>query len=146
MFAERGEAFQFDDPASLDAYYRDTYWRAPEIDNNRVVFETSRSSGDYPKTADDFRMIPHDGQVDAVVAEHPDPVCAAELRRVIDSLTANPFTPLTTRERRFLGLHTASIPGADADRLAERLPQGVRVWRGDYDRRRGAITTGGLIW
>lgn len=144
-FVQRGERFRFDDPSSLGAYYADLYLRTTHIETTRQRFEQLFKQLDFQHIADEFRMIPEDHSLEVVVVEHPDSTKRRQLHDAVDRLRCNPLVSIDRETRRLLSKHTATVTRSEA-LTVETLPQGVQVWLGAYDPRRGAYSDGGLTW
>lgn len=146
MNPDRSVPYAFDSPSDLSAYYAEVYARTPHIDARDRDFAAWRRTLDFPRTASEFRMIQDEHTIDVVVVEHPDPFIEQQLDAVLSDLRANPLPLLDRQARRLLSRHSAAVPARIARELTEELPQGVRVWLGAYDARRGAIPGEGLTW
>ncbi len=144
-FIERPDQYRFDDPTSIDAYYREVYAHNTQIDQSAAQFATLRRQLDFADTDKAFQMIPDDPSLEVVVLDHPDDATATALQDAVAALRANPLLSLDAQTRRLLSRHSASVSRRDIG-LTEELPQGIRVWCGEYDRRRGAVSNGGLTW
>ncbi len=145
-YLERPTTYAFDDPVALSHYYREAYITITQIKEAEANFRAWRAKSDFPTVANEFRMIPEDSAVDVVVPTHPDSQVEARLLAVLDDLRDNPALTVDARTRRLMERHSASARRADVGALSEELPQGIRVWLGSYDARRGLLATEGLTW
>jgi CRISPR-associated endonuclease/helicase Cas3 len=145
-YQQRADSFAFDDPKALAHYYSEAYATVRQINERACDFAKWRRDADFPKVADEFRMIEDDGMVDVVVPTHPDPEIARRLAQVLEALSCGTSVVLDARTRRFLERYSASARRADLAGASEELPQGVVVWRGAYDPRRGLLAAQGLTW
>lgn len=144
--ARQPNSARFDSPEALFHYYREVYWRNPQIKAGAVKFAGLRGTADFPATSREFQMIKDDSGIEVVVTRHPDARVSAAIAEALAHLRANPMVPVDRETRRFLGRYTANVSRADAASLALELSQGLVEWSGEYDPRRGAIGDVGLTW
>lgn len=145
MYQQRADAFSFNDPKALENYYRAAY-AIPQIDEQDRNFAKWRHNADFPKVAEEFRMIKDDGMIDVVVMDHPDVDVAERLDEEIETLRSDASLILDAQRRRCFERYSASVRRADLSGASEELPQGIVVWRGAYDARRGLLVSQGLTW
>lgn len=145
-FQQRPDDFAFDDHEALRRYYSEVYRAVPQINELDRKFMGWRGNADFPKVASEFRMIEDDDMVDVVVPIHPDSEESTRLTAALEALNRGPGVVLDARTRGFLERHSASVRRADLMGACDELPQGVTVWRGAYDARRGVLAEQGLTW
>lgn len=144
-FVSRRDNSSFDSVTDLAAYFDDVYRSTePQRRERETTISRYRHDLNFPDLAKDFRMI-QEASIDVVVTDHPDPSVRAVIARAIEELEANPLRALTRDARRLLQRHSASISRKDVSMTAD-LPQGVRIWCGTYDLKRGVVADHSLTW
>lgn len=145
-YQQRPDAFSFNDPKALAHYYSEAYASVRQINELAGRFTEWRRKADFPTIAKEFRMIKDDDMVDVVVPDHPVPDVARRLDEDLETLRRQTGAVLDAQTRRFLERYSASVRRSDLAGASEELPQGVFVWRGAYDARRGVLAAQGLTW
>lgn len=144
-FVEQRDKLSFDSSADLADYFDEVYRRTDlERGAKSSLLDGLREAMDFPGLADAFRMIT-EVSVDVVVQEHPEGSVRAELARAIEELRNHPLDPISRDNRRLLQRHSAAISRKDIG-LTEELGQGVLVWCGVYDEKRGVLSEHALSW
>lgn len=145
LFLDKSHSWSFDSEHSM-AHYFGEVWRSTRgaREERDRLLGGHRRSLNFPDLAKGFRMI-EEMSVDVVVVDHPDEAIAQAISNAVDSLAAHPLNPIPHAMRRLLQRHSASVSRKDRH-LSDELGQGIRVWSGRYDPRRGVISDHALTW
>lgn len=144
-FVDHRDEWSFDSVVALREYFEDVYRSTePQRVASESVLLRYRADLNFPQLAHDFRMITEES-VDVVVLDHPDPQVRVSIARAIDGLADHPFESIPRAVRRLLQRHSASISRRDVA-LSHEVCPGIRVWSGNYDSKRGAVTDHALAW
>lgn len=144
-FLSRFDPASFDSVTDLADYFDDVYRSTePQRRERDGTLSRYRQSLSYPDLARDFQMI-LESSMDVVVLDHPESRVEGAISRAIEELLDTPLKPLSRATRRLLQRHSAAISRKDIG-LTTDLPQGVRVWSGAYDPKRGVVSDCVLSW
>lgn len=144
-FVSRTDSASFDSATDLAGYFDEVYRSTqPQRREKETALRGHRITLNFPALAREFRMI-EETSFDVVVLDHPVAEVAAAISRAVEDLIARPMEPISRARRQLLQRHSAAISHRDVA-LTTELPQGVRVWCGAYDPKRGVVTDHSVVW
>lgn len=125
-----------DDPRTIEQYYRILY---QDTDTDDKGIQKKRESGDYPRVAEEFRMI-DDDTVTAIVTNYGTPEeqqAVTEAIREIRDGEANARSLARRVQPWTVAIYRSKAAEMERNGLIAPVKPGIYEWRGSYDQTTG---------